>query len=105
MYAIVQTGGKQYKVQPGDIIEVERLPAEPGEELDLGRVLMVGGGEENAAVGNPQLAGARVVAEVLDQTKDKKIVVFKFKAKSRYRRKTGHRQSITRVRIREILGE
>lgn len=103
MYAILETGGKQYKVRPGDTIEVEKLPAEPGETIELGRVLMVGDGPD-VTVGTPLVAGATVAAEVVDQHRGPKIIVFKYKAKVRYRRKTGHRQSLTRLRIREIQG-
>lgn len=106
MYAIVQSGGKQYKVRPGDTIEVERLEAEPGDWVELEPVLFIGGGEDGTvSVGQPALASAKVVAEVVDHPRAKKIVVFKFKPKVRYRRKTGHRQSLTRLRIKEIRGE
>jgi large subunit ribosomal protein L21 len=103
MYAILETGGKQYKVRPGDTIEVEKLAAEPGETVELGRVLMVGG-DDAVTVGTPLVDGASVVAEVVDQHRGKKIIVFKYKAKVRYRRKTGHRQSLTTLRIKEIQG-
>ena len=103
MYAILETGGKQYKVRPGDTIEVEKLAAEPGETVELGRVLMVAG-DDGVTIGSPLIDGASVVAEVVDQHRGKKIIVFKYKAKVRYRRKTGHRQSLTRLRIKEIQG-
>ena len=104
MYAIVETGGKQYRVQPGDTIAVERLAAEPGEVLDLDRVLLVGGnGDTQARVGSPGVAGAVVRAEVVEHGRGEKVIVFRYKSKVRYRRKTGHRQALTRLRITDIL--
>ena len=103
MYAIIQTGGKQYRVRPGDTIEVERLAGEPGGSLDLDRVLLVGGDGDAPRVGSPTVPGAVVRAEVLEQARGDKIVVFRFKSKVRYRRRTGHRQELTRLRIRDIL--
>jgi large subunit ribosomal protein L21 len=101
-YAIIESGGKQYHVQPGDTIEVELLPAEPGSTLDLDRVLMLSQNEQ-VTVGQPTVAGARVVAEVQEHGRGKKIIVFKYKSKVRYRRKQGHRQSFTRLAIKEIV--
>jgi large subunit ribosomal protein L21 len=104
MYAIVETGGKQYRVKPGDTIAVERLSGEPGEVFDLGRVLLVAGsGDTNARIGSPGVEGAIVRAEVVEHARGEKIIVFRYKSKVRYRRKTGHRQSLTRVRITDIL--
>ena len=103
MYAIIETGGKQYRVQPGDTIEVERLEGESGGSLDLGRVLMVGGDGAETKIGTPAVAGAVVKAEVVEQTKGDKIIIFRFKSKVRYRRKTGHRQQLTRLRITDIV--
>src|SRR4051794_22150488 len=103
MYAIVETGGKQYRVQPGDTIAVERLTGEPGETLDLGRVLLVAGGEGGTHVGAPEVADAIVRAEVVEHGRGEKIIVFRYKSKVRYRRKTGHRQALTRLRIMDIL--
>ena len=102
MYAIIETGGKQYRVKPGDTIEVERLEGEAGSSLDLGRVLMVGGEGAETKVGTPAVAGAVVKAELVEQTKGDKIIIFRFKSKVRYRRKTGHRQRLTRLLIKEI---
>lgn len=101
MYAIVQTGGKQYRVQAGDLLDVEKLEAEPGSEVTLEQVLLVGG-EGGVQVGRPYVAGARVIAEVVDQIKGPKLIVFKMKPKTRYRRKNGHRQRLTRLKIKEI---
>jgi len=104
MYAIVETGGKQYRVKPGDTIAVERLSGEPGEVFDLGRVLLVAGnGDASTRIGTPGVDGATVRAEVVEHARGEKIVVFRYKSKVRYRRKTGHRQSLTRVRITDIL--
>src|SRR6266576_852338 len=105
MYAIVETGGKQYRVKPGDTIAVERLSGEPGEVLDLGRVLLVAGNAgTNARIGAPGVESAIVRAEVVEHARGEKIIVFRYKSKVRYRRKTGHRQSLTRLRITDILG-
>jgi large subunit ribosomal protein L21 len=104
MYAIVETGGKQYRVKPGDTVAVEKLTGEPGEILDLDRVLLVAGnGDGETRVGSPGVAGAVVRAEVLAQFRGEKIIIFRYKSKVRYRRKTGHRQSLTRLRITDIL--
>ena len=103
MYAIVETGGKQYRVKPGDTVAVERLTGEPGESLDLGRVLLVAGNGDQARVGSPGVEGAVVRAEVVEHIRGEKIIVFRYKSKVRYRRKTGHRQSLTRLRITDIL--
>src|SRR5260370_38931361 len=103
MYAIVETGGKQYRVKPGDTVAVERLTGEPGETLDLGRVLLVAGNGDQARVGSPGVEGAVVRAEVVEHIRGEKIIVFRYKSKVRYRRKTGHRQSLTRLRITDIL--
>ena len=101
MYAVVETGGKQYKVEPGKTVEVERLPAEVGATVELERVLLVGDGDA-VQLGRPTVAGARVVAEVVAQHKGEKIIVFRYKRKVRYRRKTGHRQQLTRLLVKEI---
>ncbi len=100
-YAVIKTGGKQYTVSPGQVLEVEKLDVEAGSLIELSEVLMVC---DDGAVkaGKPVVEGARVVARVLAQDRDRKIVVFKYKPKKRYRRKTGHRQSITRLAIKEI---
>lgn len=104
MYAVVETGGKQYKVEVGKTVDVELLPAEVGETVELGRVLMVST-EEGLRLGDPVVAGARVMGNVVLQGRGKKIIVFRYKAKTRYRKKTGHRQSFTRVAIESIAME
>jgi large subunit ribosomal protein L21 len=102
MFAIIETGGKQYKVAPGTSLAIEKLPADPGETVEFDHVLMVGD-EDDVTVGNPLVAGAKVLAHVLEQGRGKKIIVFKYRSKSNYRRRTGHRQSLTRVRVSEIV--
>jgi len=100
-FAVVETGGKQYRVAPGDTIDVELLPTEAGDEVNLDRVLLVGG-ENGVTVGTPTVPGASVKAEVVGHDRAKKIIVFKYKNKVRYRRKTGHRQAFTRLHIQDI---
>jgi large subunit ribosomal protein L21 len=98
---VVETGGKQYRVAPGDTIEVESLAASEGDEVTLERVLMVGG-DEGVTVGRPTVDGASVQAQVVNHDRGKKIIVFKYKNKVRSRRKTGHRQALTRLHIQGI---
>ena len=100
-YAIIETGGKQYRVAVGQTLSIEKLPVEPGADITFDRVLMVGG-DGSARVGTPLLAGATVQAQVEQQYRGPKIIVFKYKPKKRYRRRTGHRQSLTRVAITAI---
>ena len=102
MFAIVQTGGKQYRVSPGDILRVERLPGERGDEVLLEQVLLIADGDA-IQVGQPLVAGARVVSEILRQGKAKKIIVFKKKRRKKFRRKQGHRQIFTALEIKEIV--
>ena len=102
MYAIVRTGGKQYRVEEGRSVVVERLPAEEGETVELKDVLLIAE-DGSVTVGSPVIDGARVLAEVEANGRSKKIVVFKYKAKVRARKKTGHRQAFTRLAVREIL--
>ncbi len=103
MFAVIRTGGKQYRVAPNDIIKVERLAGEPGEIVELGEVLLLGGGDGAPQTGKPTIAGAAVAAEVLDQMRGDKILVFKKKRRKNYRRTSGHRQALTLLRITEIL--
>ena len=100
MFAIIKTGGKQYKVSEGDIIKVEKIEAEAGDKIEFDQVLMVAG--DDVKDGSPVVEGAKVSAELLDQKKHKKIVIFKFKAKKNYRKKKGHRQPYTLVKIEKI---
>ena len=102
MYAIVQTGGKQYRVSPGDSIEVEKLPQEVGEQVELSQVLMVNDGA-SVRVGQPVVEGAKVRATVTRQAEGRKVIIFKYHNKNRYRRRLGHRQHHTRLQIDEIV--
>ena len=101
MYAIIEAGGKQYRVSEGDLIDVERRSGEVGQVVDFQEVLLVGD-QEIIHVGKPVLAGARVVGTIAEQGKGAKIIVFKMKRRKKYRRKQGHRQLFTRVRIDQI---
>lgn len=101
MFAVVKTGGKQYRVAEGDVIKVEKLAGDVGKNITLDEVLMIGD-EKGVKVGEPLLKGASVTADVLEQKKDKKITVFKKKRRQNYRRKKGHRQEITVLRVTKI---
>ena len=101
MYAMIETGGKQYRVQEGDRFRVERLQGDVGTEVTFDKVLMVGG-DSGVRFGTPYVSGASVRAEILAQARDKKVLVFKFKSKKNYRRMRGHRQYYTEVVIRGI---
>ncbi len=103
MYAVIETGGKQYRIQEGDILSVERLGAGEGEKVSFDKVLLVNG-EDGIKVGKPYVEGAAVEGEVLFHGKGKKIIVFKYKAKKNYKKKQGHRQPFTRVKITKITG-
>jgi len=103
MYAIIKTGGKQYRVQEGETIFVEKLEAEVDSAVVFDEVLSVGG-EGDLKVGTPVVSGAKVTGKVVAQGKEKKILVFKYKAKSNYRRRQGHRQPFTKVVIEKIEG-
>lgn len=102
MYAIIESGGKQYRVEPGAVVALERIPGDVGSRVELTRVLLFSDGT-TVQIGKPVLSGARVVSEIVAQTRGKKIDVFKFKRRKKYRRKTGHRQELTKVRIAEIV--
>lgn len=102
MYAIIETGGKQIKVEEGQAIYIEKLNAEAGETVTFDKVLMVGG--ENVKVGAPTVEGATVTGKVEKQGRAKKIIVFKYKSKKNYKRKQGHRQPYTKVVIEKING-
>jgi large subunit ribosomal protein L21 len=102
MYAVVKTGGKQYNVRPGQSIDVEKLPYEVGQQIELDQVLLVAG-DGGPQIGQPLVEGARVRATVTRQAKGRKVIVFKYKSSRRYRRKLGHRQMYTRLRIDEIV--
>jgi large subunit ribosomal protein L21 len=100
-YAIVRTGGKQYRVEPGDTIRVESLPVEEGDTIELDDVLMLST-EDGVSLGTPRVDGAKVTAEVVGNGKGKKLVIFKYKAKTRYRRRNGHRQLYTDLKVTGI---
>jgi len=101
MYAVIKTGGKQYRVARNQVVIIERLEGEPGGTIEFGEVLMVGG--DSPQVGTPLVAGATVTATVLDQCKGEKVIIFKKRRRKNYRRKRGHRQLQTVVRIADIL--
>ncbi len=102
MYAIVQTGGKQYRAEPGAIISVEKIEAEAGSQIELTEVLLIRT-DEGLRVGAPYIEGAKVIAEVVRQGKGPKIIGFKYKPKKNERRRWGHRQQLTWLRIKEIV--
>jgi large subunit ribosomal protein L21 len=102
MYAVIKTGGKQYRVSPGDSIDVEKLPYEVGEQIELDQVLLVVNGS-GAEIGQPLVDGATVKATVTRQAKGRKVIVYKYRPSKRYRRRKGHRQPSTRLRIDEIV--
>lgn len=99
MFAVIKTGGKQYKVAPNDVIRVEKLPGQAGDTVTLDQVLMV-----DDKIGAPMVAGASVTATLLEQTRGEKVIIFKKKRRQNYRRKKGHRQELTVLRITGIAG-
>lgn len=103
-YAIVETGGKQFRVAPGDVIEVERLAADKGSLIELDHVLLVSDGTE-VKIGTPLVEGAKVTADVLGEEKGKKVIVYKYKSKVRYRNHNGHRQIHTQLEIKDIISK
>lgn len=101
--AIIKTGGKQYKVKEGDTLKIEKIEGEQGDKINFDDVLLTGGGKgEDVKIGTPNVSGAKVTAEIIRQARAKKITVIKYKAKTRYRRKLGHRQHFTEVKIGAI---
>lgn len=100
MYAVIKTGGKQYKVATGDVVKIEKIAGEEGKEVIFNEVLALG-----ETVGTPLVSGASVKAMVLKQAKDAKVIIFKKKRRHNYRRKNGHRQQITLVKITDVLGQ
>jgi large subunit ribosomal protein L21 len=99
-YAVIRTGGKQYRVEPGQLIRVEKLTGEIGSTVEFTEVLLAGG--EAIRIGTPLVEGARVRGEIVDHLRDKKVLIFKKKRRKNYRRRRGHRQSLTTVRVTEI---
>lgn len=100
MYAVIKTGGKQYRVSEGDRLRVEKIAGEKGDSIDFSEVLMLGG--DKVSIGAPFVSGAKVSAEIIGQGLGKKIIVFKMRRRKRYRRKHGHRQPFTELRIKGI---
>ncbi|MBI5167630.1 MAG: 50S ribosomal protein L21 [candidate division NC10 bacterium] len=101
MYAIVETGGKQYRVEPGKVIAVERIQGGVGDSVELDKVLLFSDGEQTR-IGNPHISGIKVLSEIVSQGRGDKVIVFKFRRRKKYRRKQGHRQALTRLLIKEI---
>jgi large subunit ribosomal protein L21 len=103
MYAVLETGGKQYRVSAGDVLEIEKLEAEPGATLSFDRVLLVSG-EAGVRIGAPTVAGVKVHADVVEQKRGEKKIIWKMNRRKGYHKKQGHRQSLTVVRIKDIEG-
>jgi large subunit ribosomal protein L21 len=103
MYAVVRSGNKQYRVEPGQRVRVERLPGAVGDAIELGEVLLIGG-EGEARIGKPLLDGARALGRIVDQGRGAKVMLFKLKRRGNYRRKQGHRQSYTEILVDRIEG-
>ncbi len=102
MYAVIETGGKQYRVEPGQTIVVEKLEGTAGDAIQFEKVLLVSG-DESVAVGRPLVEGARVTGQIVEQGKGQKLIVFKLKRRKDYRRKNGHRQQYTAVKINDVV--
>ena len=102
MYAVMKSGARQYRAAVGDTIQVEKLPADPGEQIELDEVLMVVG-DDGVKIGRPAVEGAKVLATIVAQEKGPKITVFKYRPRKRYQRHAGHRQHYTRLRVDEIV--
>ena len=102
MYAVIKTGGKQYRVSEGQLLRVEKLAGKKGDKINFGEVLLVGG--DSPKIGQPLVKGASVAAEIVAEGKGPKIVVFKFRRRKNYRRKNGHRQPYTELKITGITG-
>jgi large subunit ribosomal protein L21 len=102
MYAIIETGGKQYKIKVGDILNIELLDANVGDQIEIGKVLAIAK-DDGLIVGTPQVEGAKAIVKVLEHGKDDKILVFKYKPKKNYRKIRGHRQPFTKVAVEKIV--
>ena len=103
MYAVIETGGKQYRVQEGDVITIEKLAVEAGDKVEFDKVLVIGEGAE-IKIGAPYVDGAKVFGDVIENGKGKKVIIFKYKSKKDYRKKQGHRQPFTTVEIKSLGG-
>lgn len=104
MYAVIQTGGKQYKVSEGTILKVEKLEAEAGDKITLDQVLLINDENGSVKIGDPVVKDAKITVEVLEQGKGKKVTVYKYKKRKNYRRKQGHRQPYTKLKVEKIEG-
>ena len=102
MYAIIETGSKQYKVEEGDTVQIEKIAASPGEEVTFDKVLLIGG-VKGSLIGQPNVVGSKVVGQLLRHDRGEKIVIGKFKKRKKYRRKAGHRQDVSVVQIKQIV--
>ncbi len=103
MYAVIKTGGKQYRVAPDDVLTIEKVEGDTGAKVEFAEVLMIGGSGE-PKLGTPLVSGAKVVAELVEQTRGPKVIAFKKRRRKNSRRKRGHRQDLTTVRIKNIVG-
>ncbi|MBI3605129.1 MAG: 50S ribosomal protein L21 [Nitrospirae bacterium] len=103
-YAIIETGGKQYQVTPGNIVDLEKIEGNPGDTIEFNQVSLLHLDQEEVKIGTPLVQNVKVIAEILGQDRSKKVIIFKKKRRKNYRRTKGHRQSFTRVRIKEITG-
>ena len=103
MYAVIESGGKQVKVQEGDTVLLEKLAGDKGDKVTFDNVLLVANGE-NVSVGSPMVAGASVTGEIVEQGRDKKVIVYKFQRRKNFRKKQGHRQDYTAVKIASVSG-
>ena len=101
MYAVVKTGGTHHRVEVGDVLDIQKLPADVGDTVEFDEVVMVSA-ESGVSIGQPNVEGAKVMATVTEQFRGPKLTIFKYKPKKRYRRKTGHRQNLTRIKIDAI---
>jgi large subunit ribosomal protein L21 len=104
MYAVIETGGKQYRVQPGETVVVETLPGDAGDAVEFNRVLLISADDESVAVGRPAIAGALVTGEIVEQGLGEKLIVYKFKRRKNQRKRNGHRQPYTAVKIQTVQG-
>jgi large subunit ribosomal protein L21 len=102
MYAVIQTGGKQYKVKPGDTVVIEKLPGDAGAAIEFDEVLLLAD-ESRVAVGRPLIEGAKVKGQILEHVQGEKLIVYKFRRRKNYRKKTGHRQTYTAVKISDVV--
>ncbi len=103
MFAVIKSGGKQYKVFKDNVIKIEKVEGQPKDEIKFDEVMLIGADQKPLLIGTPFIKGASVTAEILDQVKDGKIIVFKKKRRQNYRRKNGHRQEVSYVKIKDII--